>query len=495
MSDDVMDRRVVLGGQTRGRGILTGTRQPLEWAGMAATGLLLVPVLTGGHLGWVQLVLTLLVLGVAFGAWTPFPGPLDNRSVAAHVAGWDRWWSTRRSEPVFVPGERFAYPKAVGLVRPVTVELPDGSPLALVRHANPGRAHFWTACFERIGESAGLVADWEFGAAHEGWGRFLSGLARQGSLVRTVQEVTRVVPYDTADHTRWVMAKVPKDVPAVLGQSYVQLLDLAAEVTEQHRGWVVFRIPVTPVFSLQARQIGRDAEAVLVAREMGAVIERAAACGLALRPLTESRLAGVLRSLQDPAWPIDRLAGLTFDTAWLPLDQRPRRHVVVRGADGDQLVRSAVVPVDGVEPGRFAPDFLHPLLSGVSPSVVRTISTVTNLVPAHKARSEARQDVTVDRAAKREAALKVTDGSEDEQLTASSQRLRDLRPGTGHQGADWGMVLTVTARSADALATACRQVEDAAQEARITRLRWLDGDQQAGLVASLPLGRGLEVRK
>jgi hypothetical protein len=53
----------------------------------------------------------------------------------------------------------------------------------------------------------------------------------------------------------------------------------------------------------------------------------------------------------------------------------------------------------------------------------------------------------------------------------------------------------VTARSTDDLAGACRQVEDSAQQAHITGLRWLDGDHAAGLVASLPLGRGLEVRR
>lgn len=494
---DIIDRRVVLGGETRGRGIIGGSRAPLEWVGLLLSALLALPVFLSGPLNWARFGAGVLVLAVAFGMWTPFPGPLGGRSLAAVLTGELRFWVRRTREPVFVPGRRFTVPESVGVVRAADTELPDGTPMVVLRHTNPGRQHFYTAAFEMLGDSAGIEADWQFGESHEGWGRFLATMARQGSLIRTVQTVTRIVPYDTADHSKWVMDRLPAEVDSRLAQSYVELLDQVSGQTEQHRSWVVFRMPVSAAFTLQARRLGQadNGEVRLVTRQLAGLMQRAAGYGLALRPLSEARLSAVMRSLQDPDWPIDKLGGLTFDRAWLPLDQRHRRHVVVASQNGFWFSRTAVVPTDGMEPGRFAPDFLHPLLSDVTPSVVRTISTVVDLVPVHVARSRAKNDVTLDKAASKEASRSVSDGSEEEQLNASTQRLRDLRPGTGHQGADWAMVITIGSPSVEELSIACQQVEDAAEEAHITHLRWLDGDHPAGLVASLPLGRGLEVRR
>ncbi|MGC5168696.1 SCO6880 family protein [Luteimicrobium sp. DT211] len=507
MSTQTVDRRVVLGGETRSRGIIGGSRTRIEWLGLIATGAPAFLVLMGGGISWGSAAGAILVLALAFAVWTPVPGAfLRDRSAAAFIGEEISYRAHRRPfTPRHLADDKarhpYVAPVAVGQVRVLSATLPTGEELAILRHTSPGRRHFYSAAVEMAGPAAGLDKESEFGEAHARWGRFCAILARPGSMIRTVQEVTRVVPYDTRDHTAWVMDLLPASPDPDLTASYVELLDMVGKQTEQHRSWLVLRLPVTPAFTLAAREHGQgeDGAARLVAAEVGGALERAAAQGLRVRPLDERRLSAVIRSLQDADYPIDQVhddgGPMSYARAWLPQDCKPRRHVVVQGSKSTWYTRTAIVPRTGITPGRLSPDFLHPLLSNVSPSVVRTIATTIDLVPAHIARRHAKDDVTHDRGASKEALGKVSDGSEDDQLTASQQRLADLKPSTGVHGANWAMSVTVTARDQKGLAAAVRQLEDAADEANITSLYWLDGKHAAGLITSLPLARGMEVRK
>ncbi|WP_402378005.1 SCO6880 family protein [Isoptericola rhizosphaerae] len=499
---EVIDRRVMLGGETRSRGIVAGPLSGLEWAGLALTASPALAVLFGGPFSWPRMLAILAIAALAVGLWTPFPGIFRGRSIAALVAGQVRFLAHRG---VFVPASwpeavegvepsDFTAPAPVGNVRATTITLPTGNPLGVLLHSNQVPGHAYTVAFEMMGSSSGLETEWAFGAAQEAWGNFCAKLVgRPGSHLTGVQEVTRIVPYDTADHSMWIGSRIPKAVDPRLAQSYVELLDYVGGHTEQHRSWLVLRLPITTTFNADALRLGQGEEGRLrlVSREVTDAMDRARDHGLALRPLDEKRLGAVLRALQDPDYPIDQVAGRTFDNAWLPWDARARRHTVVKG-QADWYTRTARVPLRGIEAGVFPADFLHPLLSGVSPSVVRTISTTINLVPAHRARDRAHSDVTKDTGSRNEAAGRVSDGSEAVQLSLSQQRLDDLRPGTGHHGANWGLTITLCARSEDELDAACRRVEGAAGASHITELEYLDGQQDGGLVASLPLGRGLK---
>jgi hypothetical protein len=518
---DVIDRRVVLGGETRTRGIVAGDRTRIEWAGMILTALWVIPIITSGPISVGRAVGALLVLAVAFGLWTPFPGPLAGSSAAAWVA-WESRHQLRRRRPgaIFVPryqqvaaaaareagtartkGARpsapaFDFPEAVGRVRVLALDLPSGAPLAVVWHLNPGHKRFLTVAFEVQGTSGGLERAHTWGRAHGDWGSFCGALARDGSFIRTVQQISRVVPYDAADHSGWIAPRIPAGTDPHLVASYATLLDAASATTEQHRTWLVLRLPITKAFDLAAWRLGSGDDGMLrlVAREVVAAMHRASGYGMALRPLDERRLGAVIRALQDADRPIDDIAGVDFTSAWLTWDQRDRRKVVVSGINGPWHTRTAVVPASAVEAGRLAPDFLDPLLSGVSPAVVRTVSTVIDLIPAHIARSKATRAVTLDTGSSREAARRISDGSEDAQLTASQQRLSDLRPGTRTHGANWSLTVTLCARTDDELDAAGRQIEGAAEEAHIAGLRWLDGFHDSGLALSLPLARGMATR-
>lgn len=514
---DVVDRRVVLGGETRSRGIIGGARSRLEWWGMTATAAWAVPVILSGAGSWVKMGAAGAIVAAAFLVWTPFHGLLGGRSVAAAAALETRYQLNRRSaDAVFVPRylqvaapavatkrgrhkpvAAYDVPPPVGNTRVVGTVSTRVGDLAVVRSSNPGRTHFFTVALEMRGDSVGLESDFDFGRSHQGWGSFCASLAGDASFIRTVQQVTRVVPYDTADHSMWAVRRIPVGTSELLTQSYIELLDQISMHTEQHRTWLVLRLPISPRFALEARRLaaGQDGELMLVRREVEAAMHRAAGYGLALRPLEESRLGAVIRSLQDPDYPLDMVAEMDWTRSWLAWDTRPRREVVVSGQDRSWYTRTGVVSATQVEAGRLSPDFLHPLLSDVAPSVVRTISTVIDLVPAHVARSRAKQDVTLDAGAAREALGRVSDGSEDQQLSASQQRLADLRASTRNHGAGWSMTITLCTPDAADLAAATRQIEAAAEEAHVTSVRWMDGWHAAGLVASLPLARGMAVRR
>ncbi|MCL3863029.1 SCO6880 family protein [Actinotalea sp. K2] len=522
MNGLLIDRRVVLGGESTGRGIVGGVRSRLEWAGMAATGVWVVPLVLGGVATWGRIAAAGAVLVAAFVFWTPFEGPLRGRSAAAWTAHAARFeWNRRRGGAVFVPayaqreavpatsGEQpavsrakkpagvFDVPVVVGNARVIGTVQVAGGALAVVRHSNPGRTHFLTAALEMRGEPTGQERDHDFGRAYEGWGAFCATLAGDASFVRGLQQVSRVVPYDTADHSMWVGRHVPPGTSALLTDSYVELLDTAAAMTEQHRTWLVLRLPVTPRFALEARRLGAGAqgELALARREVVAAMHRAAGYGIDLRPLDEARLGAVLRSLQDPDHPIDMVAGMDWARGWLAWDARDRRDLVVTGTERSWHTRTAVITARQVQAGHLAPNFLSPLVSGVSPSVVRTLSVMIDLVPAHAARAKAKSDVTLDIGRAREAARQVSDGSAEQQLTASQQRLADLRVGTGYHGANWSMTVTLCTADLEELDAATRQIEAAAEASHITGLRWLDGWQEAGLAAGLPLARGMAVRR
>jgi hypothetical protein len=135
---------------------------------------------------------------------------------------------------------------------------------------------------------------------------------------------------------------------------------------------------------------------------------------------------------------------------------------------------------------------MAPLLTGISPAIIRTISVRMDFIPAVKARAKARADTTSDGGKDLEERQlgKVSDGSSEMMLQASRQRMQDLRWGTTHHGVDWSLGITVTAESEKALHHACRVITTAANNCTMTRLVWQDTFHDAAQIASYPLGRG-----
>src|SRR5262249_49353530 len=121
-----------------------------------------------------------------------------------------------------------------------------------------------------------------------------------------------------------------------------------------------------------------------------------------------------------------------------------------------------------------------------------TVATRIRPTSASAARAEAVKDATTDTSTTLTAASdgKIDDGTARVMLDASTRRLLDLAPGSGHAGAQWAMFVAVQATSIAPLDDAGRALNEAAADASITRLDWLEHEQDLAWPAMLGLGRG-----
>jgi hypothetical protein len=124
---------------------------------------------------------------------------------------------------------------------------------------------------------------------------------------------------------------------------------------------------------------------------------------------------------------------------------------------------------------------------------VRTVATRIRPVQARSARASAVKDATTDSSATVTAAAegKVDDGTGRAMLDASTRRLVDLAPGSGHCGAEWAMFIALQAESKPALDDACRALDEAAADSSIFQVDWLEYEQDLAWPAVLGLGRGV----
>ena len=86
---------------------------------------------------------------------------------------------------------------------------------------------------------------------------------------------------------------------------------------------------------------------------------------------------------------------------------------------------------------------------------------------------------------------RIVDDETELALSAANRRANDLRDGSGHHGANWVAYLQVSTPDEDALAHVSGVIEEAADQAGITRLDWLDTVQSAAHATTWPLGRGI----
>ena len=256
------------------------------------------------------------------------------------------------------------------------------------------------------------------------------------------------------------------------------------------------RFPLTAEFAEAARRHGPAATgwAGLVRDELARLVELVARADLARpRVLGEQRTCAVLRSMQDPGFPVDQHEGVRWNNCWQDY-QGERRHLTVNDR---WWHRVAVVPPDAMAAVPLGPHWLAPLLVEVNPAVIRTLSVRMDFVPARVARARAVRDVAVDGASRYAADRRgrVDDGTDEMMLSASRRRLADLAPGSGHHGVDWSMAVSVTAADPGELARACTRVENAAAGCAIGRLEWQDTWHDAALIATYPLARGMEATR
>jgi len=484
-------RTSMLGGEVTRRGLLGRLDRR---AGLALGGVVLAAVWlwlgVGGMVG-VAAGIGLVVVGLV--VLYPWSGP---RSLAENwVCGWRFRWRRARGVTKFEGGQDVPVP--LGRVEPLELAGTPHEDMFILRHSNPGETPYLSVVLEVDGQPQGLRTDAEFEAASARYGVLLSQLARDGSFVRGLQQINRILPHDPARHRAFVASRV-SDRPGIepLVRSYEDLIDLTAHTAEQHRNYLVARFPLTAEFAEAARRHGPAATgwAGLVRDELARLVELVARADLARpRVLGEQRTCAVLRSMQDPGFPVDQHEGVRWNNCWQDY-QGERRHLTVNDR---WWHRVAVVPPDAMAAVPLGPHWLAPLLVEVNPAVIRTLSVRMDFVPARVARARAVRDVAVDGASRYAADRRgrVDDGTDEMMLSASRRRLADLAPGSGHHGVDWSMAVSVTAADPGELARACTRVENAAAGCAIGRLEWQDTWHDAALIATYPLARGMEATR
>ncbi len=515
---------VQLGGELTGRSIFGGNRNKIEWWGLGISVALVVILQVIFMQYWWTLLISAVLLALSVFVWTPY-AMFGYTSVVGMLGRRWRWTRHRRQGFLDFAGSMAAtlpveegqaapahLPVALGRMRFFEIELWPG-------HADPGRVLIvrhrrhdettYSAVFEFRARQAGIQDQVDGLRNHTGWARFQASLARQGSLVRYIQQVSRIVPYDAADHVDWLIHELPENAPEMLVRSYAELVDGIISDLEQNRTWLAVGIPQTAEFSAAWNRVILPNEAGLskdeasderlrsvLAAQLRMVISRGRAVGMTFRPLDEARFAAVCRSMQDPDEPLDRIEDADRFSMWLPWNaSESRTYMKVQGGVNEWLTKTAIVPRDGFSPGLLPVDQLVPLLTGISPAVIRTVSTHATLVSAVQARAEARQDVTTDRASILGSTKEVSDGTSEAQIAASQQRLDDLQPGSGVHGAEWAMALTIQARTLDELEMATNRIEEAAADANINILAWQDNAHHLAMPMTLPLVTGVQRRR
>lgn len=400
-------------------------------------------------------------------------------------------------DPTF---RHWEFPPPLGSVKP----LQTGDDLFALQHSNPGETEYLSVLLNVQGLPGGLRSPDAYAPAQLAFGRVLAQLAKKGSHVRGLQQIHRSVPYDTRQHVMWYTGGLTSgDTIGPVVLSYDQLVGLVKLEAEDHRAFVVARIPITSRFLSAAKDRGvyPHSWAAVVRDELDRVSGMLRSAGLGqVTVLGESRTCAVLRALQDPSFPIDKHAGVTWENCWQHYIGH-RDHVAVNGE-----WFTAVATIGGVEPAELGPLWLSPLLTRMekdnaadveNAATVRTISVRTDLVPQARARARAKVDRSSDVAAQITEHKKgvVTDGTSAAMRAASETRAQDLVPGSGHHGVLYTIVLSVTARDLDALRRAVSRAEDAAAECAIPCLKWFTNWHDVAVFGTYPLGRGMAETK
>lgn len=368
-------------------------------------------------------------------------------------------------------------------------------------HTPTGEEAYLSVAFAVEGQIRGMESDSFLDAAMLSWGRLLARYGSPSLLVNRVQSITRVVPVDSAYHEAWVWNQLDDEhALEALVESYDEVVQRVARSGLAQRHFVVMRWPLTSTFTAAAaaRGPGQQGWRNLMLGEVALVVSHLRSAHLGqVSPLSAAQLAAVLRHQQHPSWPIDQAADVDVASPWLASNDELSATVVrSQGPDHSEEQwwhRTALIPVEAMETGPRTSLWVAPLLSRMAHPIVRTLSLQTEVVPAADARRDARSDVTTDMAdlqAQREKGV-LTSEELTVGLAAAQARLHDLSPGSGHHGAGWSGHLTISARSREDLIDATAKITEAAGNAGIASLQWLDTQQAAAAACTWPLARGM----
>ena len=527
MSADVGGIRTAnLGGEVGRRGLL-GMNPVLAavWGvavACAVASFLFIGGMTGGAVG--------IAIGAVVGSTTWSSDDQPSRAERG-LLGWrDRrrrkhgehifWSAADRGEVTGVPAPAYdpaadpawELPFYCGRVEPLPLAETGFDALFILRHSNPGEKNNYLSVTLAVeGVKGGLQSNSSYAAVWRSFGYVQAELAKAGSFIRGVHMLHRSVPADITPHIKWYQDRIVVDPHLnleMLAANYDQVIEQVQPLAEEHRVYVVVKIPVSNEFITEARtrdEFGgaRRAEvgwASVVKDELERLERLLSGAGWGrIEVLGERRTAALIRALQNPDYALDDDRDVDWETCWQSYIGGTDSVVVA----GKWHTRCAQVPPGAIAPAELGPLWLQPLLVGVEAdegredlpraSTIRTVSVRIDFIPDAMARAEAIKDVTQDvstRIRNRKKG-KISDGTAEVMLSASERRNTDLRPGSGVHGSAYSMAISVTGRDEEDLRRACLRVEHAAGSSVINRLAWQDNWHDIAQVSTLPLCRGM----
>lgn len=450
------------------------------------------------------LLVVLLALGVAF--W-PVAGrsaeewaPVALRSLLRDLRGRSRYRSPAPTAGIQMRAEgeaepALALPDAASGLELLSAPL-LGEEVGVVKDV-PARTY--TAVLAVRVRSFGLLDRAEQERRLAGWGAVLASMSREASAISRVQWLERTVPADGDELGRylnegWDRQTVPLGSPTM--QSYLELVDSAGAVTQDHELFVCLQIDAKRGW----RQIKR------LAGEDGA---DAGACALLLRELETlgERLAGADVAVQGALRP--RMLARAIRLAYDPFSRTRLARLAAGDPDGAGVRPAAAWPmaadtswsyyrtdgavhttywIEGWPRTDVGATFLSPLL--MQTTVLRAVSATIEPVSPLRAMREVEASITSD-AADEELMRRggfVQTARRRQRAEATKRREEELAE--GHAPVRFAGYVTVSARDEEELERSCAEIEHAAQQARL-ELRRLYGEQDTAFTYTLPLCRGL----
>lgn len=355
------------------------------------------------------------------------------------------------------------------------------------------RAGTYTGILAVQGKSFALLDGPEKSRRLAGWASVLASLAREDGAVHRVQWVERTVT-DTGDEIgEYLKNNIAVPVDSALARSYLEIVDEAAPITQEHEVFVSVQISAARSGrAIKASGGGDHGACEVLRRELTALSTKLGATEVTVEgALTPRLVAHAIRSGYDPACRSglatiasrdgDRLgtdlsnAGpMAAEESWSTYRSDGAWHATYWIAEWPRIDADA--------------DFLAPLL--LRTEAMRTVSLVMEPVSPLKAIrcvEAARTSAAADEELRQRAGFVTTTRRRKEQDSLADHE-RDLSD--GHAFYRFSGYVTVTAPTRDELVSACGEIEEAAGRCFLDMRRFV-GAQAEAFTFTLPLCRGL----
>ena len=330
-----------------------------------------------------------------------------------------------------------------------------------------------------------------------GWGDVIAAFATERGAVSRLAWSDFAAPAGVGEHLRWLEDQSPPTSSAA-ERSYRGLLDTFATDTPNHDLTVTVTVAA---HRLTRGQRGTDTETRLLtalAKAVESVTRAGRSAGIIVGdPLTPTELAAVLRTRLDPdamrrrsrheqrtRGPLARRLGLVdladcgplaVDTTWRAFRADGSCHRAYWISEWPRLLQH--------------PDWMEPIL-GFTGGRSRSITVIFEPAAPSAARRRIDRDaikLESDAASRQDKGRRVTGGHRRLQQAVED---REAELVAGYAEVAYAGLVVVSAPDPDALAEACDETEQVAREHGLD-VRPLDGRQDLGFAAALPLGVGL----